>query len=96
MSGSHKLHQRYFDSTGGWQSDKDLGFGKNGYTFSIEELDWYRKQGCEEVKICANAGDLILWDSRMIHWNASPTGEQTRFIVSTARERLLSCGCYVQ
>ena len=80
MAGSHKLHQQYFDSTGGWQPDKDLGFGKNGYSFSMEELDWYRQQGCEEVKICANAGDLILWDSRMIHWNASPVGGQTRFI----------------
>ena len=71
MAGSHKLHHQYFDSIGGWQPDKDLGFAKNGYTFSIEELDWYQEQGCEVVKICANAGDLILWDSRMIHWNTS-------------------------
>jgi ectoine hydroxylase-related dioxygenase (phytanoyl-CoA dioxygenase family) len=80
MAGSHRLHQQYFDHIGGWQADKDLGFGKNGYTFAVDDLEWYRKNGCEEVKICANAGDLILWDSRMIHWNASPTGDQTRFI----------------
>lgn len=80
MAGSHKLHQQYFDAIGGWQTDRDLGFGKNGYTFSMEDVDWYRKQGCEEVKICANPGDLILWDSRMIHWNSSPIGDQTRFI----------------
>lgn len=24
--------------------------------------------------------DPVVWDSRTIHWNASPVGEQTRFV----------------
>lgn len=28
-----------------------------------------------------DAGDLILWDSRLIHWNRAPTGERTRVVV---------------
>ncbi|KXT02886.1 hypothetical protein AC578_1804 [Pseudocercospora eumusae] len=80
LSGSHRLHQKHFDSIGGFKSEKDLGVGENGYNFDPEDAEWYREQGCKEVKICANAGDLILWDSRTIHWNCSPTGKQTRFI----------------
>jgi len=80
LSGSHKLHQQHFDSLGGFRPEKDLGVGENGYEFLPQDADWYRQRGCKEVKICANQGDLILWDSRTIHWNASPTGERTRFI----------------
>lgn len=83
LKGSHKLHQRHFESLPGgtFRAEKDLGVGENGYNFSAEDADWYRRVGgCEEVKICAEAGDLILWDSRTIHWNCSPTGERTRFV----------------
>ena len=31
----------------------------NSYRFNEDELEWYRSHGCEEVKICAGAGDLI-------------------------------------
>lgn len=80
LAGSHKLHQEHFDDIGGFRPDSDLGVGKNGYNFASTDADWYREKGCKEVKICANAGDLILWDSRTIHWNQNPTGKQTRFI----------------
>ncbi|KAK4611586.1 hypothetical protein CLAFUW4_12679 [Fulvia fulva] len=80
LEGSHKLHQQHFDEVGGFRSEEDIGVGKNGYNFISKDADWYRAKGCKEVKICANAGDLILWDSRTIHWNCSPTGSQTRFI----------------
>lgn len=80
LSGSHKLHQQHFDAIGGFRADKDAGLGENGYDFYGQDADWYRQQGCEEIKICAAKGDLIIWDSRTIHWNASPTAAQTRFI----------------
>ncbi|WWC91493.1 uncharacterized protein L201_006439 [Kwoniella dendrophila CBS 6074] len=80
LKGSHKLHQEYFDSINGFKLDQDAGEKENGYNYKVEEMDWFKGKGCEEIKICANAGDLILWDSRTIHWNASPTGEQTRFV----------------
>ncbi|KAK4579943.1 hypothetical protein LTR86_000144 [Recurvomyces mirabilis] len=80
LAGSHKLHQKHFDQIGGFRPECDQGASQNGYDFSDTDADWYRKQGCKEVKICAGAGDLILWDSRTIHWNASPVGSQIRFI----------------
>ncbi|KIR55925.1 hypothetical protein I315_01807 [Cryptococcus gattii Ru294] len=80
LKGSHKLHQEYFDSIGGFKPDQDVGVSENGYNYKLEDTEWYKNKGCEEVKICAGKGDLILWDSRTIHWNASPMGDQTRFV----------------
>lgn len=82
LAGSHKLHQRHFDAVNGgkFRPECDLGEGENGYNFNPEDAAWYREvAGCPEVKVCAKAGDLILWDSRTIHWNTNPKGERTRF-----------------
>ncbi|KXL48056.1 hypothetical protein M433DRAFT_549745 [Acidomyces richmondensis BFW] len=80
LPGFHKLHQQHFDYLGGFRPEKDLGIGENGYDFLPEDAEWYREHGCEEIKICADQGDLILWDSRPIHWNANPTGKRTRLV----------------
>ena len=32
------------------------------------------------AQICCPAGSLIIWDSRLIHWNQTPTGEITRIV----------------
>lgn len=34
--------------------------------------------GCEWVKVCCEPGDLILWDSRAMHYNVRPTGNRDR------------------
>lgn len=78
-----------------------MGVSENGYNYKLEDTEWYKNKGCEEVKICAGKGDFIreycvsygsadrsltsyflreVWDSRTIHWNASPMGDQTRFV----------------
>ncbi|CZT15192.1 uncharacterized protein RCC_01073 [Ramularia collo-cygni] len=79
LKGSHLLHKQHFEEIGGFREGADAGIGENGYNFEKGDDKWYRDRGCEEVKVCAEAGDLILWDSRTIHWNAAPTGEHTRF-----------------
>ncbi|GAA6010569.1 hypothetical protein JCM10207_007743 [Rhodosporidiobolus poonsookiae] len=40
-------------------------------------------QGCEVIKVCAPAGSLVLWDSRLIHYNCPPTAEQWRHVIYT-------------
>lgn len=35
------------------------------------------------VKVCAEPGDLILWDSRVPHYNVPPTGQTDRMAVYT-------------
>lgn len=61
LKGSHLLHRQHFEKIGGFRAKGDAGVGENGYNFEKQDAEWYREQGCEEVKICAEAGDLILW-----------------------------------
>ncbi|KAL2677325.1 hypothetical protein Neosp_011094 [[Neocosmospora] mangrovei] len=41
--------------------------------------DWLETKGCKWVKVCAQPGDLILWDSRCIHYGATPSSTNDRF-----------------
>jgi len=59
LRGSHKLHEDHFDSIGGFDTSADQGEAFEGYKYSMEDVGWYLKHGCEEIKVCANAGDLI-------------------------------------
>lgn len=36
-----------------------MGVSENGYNYKLEDTEWYKNKGCEEVKICAGKGDLI-------------------------------------
>ncbi|CZR52805.1 uncharacterized protein PAC_02682 [Phialocephala subalpina] len=47
-----------------WRTAKHQDF----HPFTEDNLDWYRSQGCELIKVCAELGDLIMWDSRQVHW----------------------------
>lgn len=59
LKGSHLLHEEFFASTGGFRPEQDSGVDQNGYNFTAEDADWYRKKGCKEIKICCGQGDLI-------------------------------------
>ncbi|GAA6023650.1 hypothetical protein JCM10207_005098 [Rhodosporidiobolus poonsookiae] len=77
---SHALVKRFFDETG-VKEKQDWG-ARNFYQFTEADLAWFRKkEGVEEIKVETEPGDLILWDSRTIHWNRTPTGEQHRVVV---------------
>jgi hypothetical protein len=34
--------------------------------FKEEEMQWFYDRGCELIKVCADPGDLILWDSSSV------------------------------
>lgn len=59
LKGSHLMHNAHFTSIGGFRKEQDLGEKENSYQFTADDAKWYKTQGCEEVKICANEGDLI-------------------------------------
>ncbi|BEI92616.1 uncharacterized protein CcaverHIS019_0502440 [Cutaneotrichosporon cavernicola] len=80
LKGSHLLHDKHFSDIGGFRPEADLGEKENSYRYPPQDFEWYKNHGAEVVKVCANEGDLILWDSRTVHWNRSPTGTQTRFV----------------
>ncbi|GAA5973642.1 hypothetical protein JCM11641_005058 [Rhodosporidiobolus odoratus] len=77
MKGSSKLLKEYFDEVG----RPPLRDGKiDWHSFEEEEMKWFFDRGCEWLKVCAEPGDLILWDSATIHQNCPPTGDRDRMV----------------
>lgn len=66
--GSHKLNDEFFDS----RTDRKLWLPmQDVHVLKKEELEWFSERGVNPHKICAEVGDLILWDSRTIHSEAN-------------------------
>ncbi|KAH7346888.1 phytanoyl-CoA dioxygenase [Rhexocercosporidium sp. MPI-PUGE-AT-0058] len=67
--GSHLLSDEFFDT----QTDKTAWRKNDFYGFTKTQLEWFTAKGLKPLKVCAEPGDLILWDSRTIHYGAEPT-----------------------
>jgi ectoine hydroxylase-related dioxygenase (phytanoyl-CoA dioxygenase family) len=67
--GSHKLTETYFQQ----HTDPSSWMRKDYYTYTPEQIAWFAEQGFKEHKVVAAPGDLIIWDSRLIHFGAEPT-----------------------
>lgn len=53
------------------------------FGFTDRGMQWLKDHGLEWVKVCAEPGDLILWDSRLPHYNVPTQTQQDRFAVYT-------------
>ncbi|KAI5477297.1 hypothetical protein MNV49_006518 [Pseudohyphozyma bogoriensis] len=76
LKNSSQLFEKFFDEHGrkGWKS-----WGPADWCgFSLEQQQWFFDRGCEWLKVEAGPGDLILWDSRTMHYNCLPTGDRDR------------------
>lgn len=81
MKGSHKFNDEFFKSH---SMEKKEAWGKvpdDWHGFDDEEVQWFEDKGCEIIKVCCEAGDLIVWDSRTVHYNVLPEGEKTRAVI---------------
>ncbi|KAL0258685.1 hypothetical protein SLS55_006186 [Diplodia seriata] len=80
LKGSHRLVEEYFSCH---ETEQETWGSTDWFGFSEEEgqVAWFKDRGCEQVKVCAEPGDLIVWDSRTVHWNVVPEGEETRALV---------------
>ncbi|GAA5885037.1 hypothetical protein JCM6882_007205 [Rhodosporidiobolus microsporus] len=90
LEGSHKKMTAFFDETGRTET---RSWGPVDWAgFNPDEEEWFFEKGCKWVKVCAQPGDLILWDSRTMHMNCVPTGEndRTNTYVCMAPAKLLS------
>lgn len=78
--GSHKLNDEFFATFPRPASERDV------YLFSAEELNWFKTRGLQPHKVCADVGDLIMWDSRVIHYGSEPTekSNQIRTVIYAA------------
>ncbi len=80
--GSHKLMDEFLDT----QTDKDTWKRIDFFKFDEAQLSWFRSRGVKPQKVCAEVGDLILWDSRTIHYGSVPTekSSQIRTVIYAA------------
>ncbi|KAG7706865.1 hypothetical protein KL914_002749 [Ogataea haglerorum] len=67
--GTHELMEEFFTSVVPKKDWTERDF----FMISDEQLQWFLDRGCEEIKIECEAGDLIIWDSRTIHWGKEPS-----------------------
>ncbi|KAH8883310.1 phytanoyl-CoA dioxygenase [Thozetella sp. PMI_491] len=73
--GSHKLNDEFFDTQTERQSWVPL---KDIYLFNKEQKEWFLSKGLKPHKVEADVGDLIIWDSRTIHYGAEPEEESSQ------------------
>ncbi|KAI9661857.1 MAG: hypothetical protein M1821_009096 [Bathelium mastoideum] len=82
MKGSSKLYDEFFQETRAMAKHEDappdeLEF-RDLFIFTEQDVKWFEDHGCELIKTCLEPGDLVLWDSRTMHYACWPEGQQIR------------------
>ncbi|WVQ84047.1 hypothetical protein IAT38_006192 [Cryptococcus sp. DSM 104549] len=77
MKGSSALMKKFFDQRGRPPIPAEF---IDHYRFTLEEKQWFIDQGCEWIKVCADPGDLIIWDSATMHQNRPPSSDRDRVV----------------
>lgn len=82
IPGSHRYVEEFFDTK---TKPEDWEWRDNRY-FNDEDMEFFRARGLAPKKVLAEPGDLILWDSRTIHWGGEPTekSETVRTVIYAA------------
>ncbi|RAK88023.1 hypothetical protein BO79DRAFT_149426 [Aspergillus costaricaensis CBS 115574] len=80
--GAHLLSEEFHEEFKN-EEDKIFAWTKEWYGFTEAGLNWLKNKGMEWVKVTAEPGDLILWDSRTPHYNVSSEGNSPRLCVYT-------------
>ncbi|WVF69116.1 hypothetical protein IAT40_003890 [Kwoniella sp. CBS 6097] len=77
LEGSLPLYNEFFD-THADQKPAEGWSWKDSHSFTEKDLEWFYARGCKWHKIEAGPGDVILWDSRSIHYGAAAQGDRPR------------------
>ncbi|KAI9637511.1 uncharacterized protein MKK02DRAFT_23915 [Dioszegia hungarica] len=77
LSGSLPLFEEYFKAKEA-SGDAPEWSWRDAAWYSDDDLQWFYDRGCKWVKVEADPGDLILWDSRTIHYGANAQGSRPR------------------
>ncbi|KAI5198369.1 hypothetical protein E4T38_07552 [Aureobasidium subglaciale] len=75
---SEEFHKLFKD-----EQDKIWAWTKEWYGYTKAGMAWLESKGFQWEKVCAEPGDLIVWDSRTPHYNLPPTGSTPRFCAYT-------------
>ncbi|KAJ0120016.1 hypothetical protein J7T55_000869 [Diaporthe amygdali] len=78
FDGSNTLYKELWENFDHKKGEK--GWNTWEQQFLDEEMcAWLESKGCKWVKVCAQPGDLLLWDSRCVHYGATPSSINDRF-----------------
>jgi ectoine hydroxylase-related dioxygenase (phytanoyl-CoA dioxygenase family) len=84
MKGSSKLFDQFFSETREQDDHEDKPPESEGFRdlfiFKEEDVKWFEKRGCEMIKVNLEPGDLVLWDSRTMHYACFPEGDLIRHV----------------
>ncbi|KAI5477301.1 hypothetical protein MNV49_006522 [Pseudohyphozyma bogoriensis] len=81
MPGAHKISAEYHDA---FRSEERLWQWTNEwYGYKETGLAWLKERGYEFKKVDLAPGDLVIWDSRVPHYNVAPKGDQIRMATYT-------------
>lgn len=85
LEGSFPLYNEFFETH---EQDKpEAGWTwRDSHHFTKEQEQWFLERGCKWKKVEAGPGDVILWDSRCMHYGAAAKGE---------RPRVATCKCHL-
>ncbi|KAH7388901.1 hypothetical protein BKA64DRAFT_124517 [Cadophora sp. MPI-SDFR-AT-0126] len=75
---SEEFHENFKD-----EKDKIWAWTNEWYGITESGMKWLENKGLKWEKVCAEPGDLIVWDSRTPHFNLTPTSQKPRFCAYT-------------
>lgn len=88
--GSHRLHGEFFAMKGAMgrpATSSEDWYKVDGR--SEEEREFFASRGCRKLCVLADAGDLVLWDSRTFHQGLQPSRGRAQ-----PNTRLVAYVCY--
>ncbi|ORY31827.1 hypothetical protein BCR39DRAFT_525560 [Naematelia encephala] len=77
LTGSFPLYNEFFE-THEDEAPPEGWSWRDSHNFTESQLQWFYDRGCKWTKIEAGPGDVILWDSRCIHYGAAAHGDRPR------------------
>jgi hypothetical protein len=80
LEGSFALYTEFFEAHD-HEKPADGWSWNDGHGYDERHMQWFYDRGCKWKKVNAEPGDVVLWDSRCIHYGASPEGDKPRVAI---------------
>lgn len=77
LEGSFPLYNEFFETHEN-EAPAEGWTWRDSHHFEEHQIKWFLERGCTWKKVEAGPGDVILWDSRCIHYGAAAKGERPR------------------
>ncbi|KAJ5200300.1 Phytanoyl-CoA dioxygenase [Penicillium cf. griseofulvum] len=66
---SNQATEGFFDT----ETDPSTWEQRDIHNFTEKQIQWFEDHGMKPFKVLAEPGDLLVWDSRTVHWGGEPT-----------------------